>query len=131
MILPFLVAIERLFLSSWYQKNLQNWKIGEANSSAIQNISVTVSSVVIANFICNPLSFNTIKVSHFSLLTSFLRTYNLSDSCYFSIKISTILEYIKKNWYFCSRKVLRGTPYMSFQDIRCGIIYTNNYGLQI
>lgn len=41
--------------SSWYQKNLQK-------SSAIQNNSVILSSLIIAIIICKPFCFSTIKL---------------------------------------------------------------------
>ena len=49
-------------------------------SSAIQNNSVTLSSVIIAIIVCNSLYFNTIKLQHFSLTTKFLSTYISSNS---------------------------------------------------
>ena len=56
-------------------KNLQK-------SSAIQNNSVTLSSVIIAIIVCNSLYFNTIKVQQFSLITKFSSTYISSNSRY-------------------------------------------------
>ena len=52
------VAIEQVFTSG-HQKNCRNHFL-------IQNISVTLSSVIIANLVCNPLLFNTIKVQLFA-----------------------------------------------------------------
>lgn len=56
-------------------KNLQK-------SSAIQNNSVTLSSVIIAIIVCNSLYLSTIKLQQFSLITKFSSTYNSSNSRY-------------------------------------------------
>ena len=47
---------------------------------AIQNNSVTLSSVIIAIFVCNSLYFSTIKIQQISLITKFTSTYNSSNS---------------------------------------------------
>ena len=60
-------------------KNLQK-------SSAIQNISVTLSSVIIAIFVCNCLNVNALKLQQISLITKFIDTYNSSNSRYFIVK---------------------------------------------
>ncbi|WP_298950098.1 hypothetical protein, partial [uncultured Alloprevotella sp.] len=46
-------------------KNLQK-------SSAIQNISVTLFSVIMAIFVCNYLNVNTLKLQQISLITKFI-----------------------------------------------------------
>ena len=51
-------------------------------SSAIQKISVILSSVIIAIFVCNYLYFNTLKLQQISLITKFIDTYNSSNSRY-------------------------------------------------
>ena len=51
-----------------------------AKSSAIQNISITLFSVIIAIIVCIHLYFNTIKIQQFSLITNFLDCYNSSNS---------------------------------------------------
>ena len=56
-------------------KNLQK-------SSAIQNISVTLSSVIIAIFVCNCLYISSLKLQQISLITKFIDTYNSSNSRY-------------------------------------------------
>src|SRR3712207_937709 len=61
-------------------KNLQK-------SSAIQNISITLSSVIIAIFVCNPLFFSTIKLQQISLITKFISTYNSSNSRYLAMNV--------------------------------------------
>ena len=53
-------------------KNLQK-------SSAIQNISVTLSSVIIAIFVCNCLYISSLKLQQISLITKFIDTYNSSN----------------------------------------------------
>ena len=67
-------------------KNLQK-------SSAIQNNSVTLSSVIIAIVVCSSLCFNTIKffasfkeTPKFSLITKFSSTYISSNSRYNDIQ---------------------------------------------
>ena len=59
-------------------KNLQK-------SSAIQNISVILSSVIIAVFVCNYLYINTLKLQQISLITKFIDIYNSSNSRYLNI----------------------------------------------
>ena len=54
-------------------------------SSAIQKISVILSSVIIAIFVCNYLYFNTLKLQQISLITKFIDTYNSSNSRYLNI----------------------------------------------
>ena len=54
-------------------KNLQK-------SSAIQNNSITLLSVIIAIIVCNFLKISTIKLQQFSLITKFTITYNSSNS---------------------------------------------------
>lgn len=56
-------------------KNLQK-------SSAIQNISVTLSSVIIAIFVCKCLYISSLKLQQISLITNFINTYNSSNSRY-------------------------------------------------
>ena len=56
-------------------KNLQK-------SSAIQNNSITLLSVIIAIIVCNSLYFSTIKLQQFSLITKFTTTYISSNSRY-------------------------------------------------
>ena len=56
-------------------KNLQK-------SSAIQNISVTLSSVIIAIFVCNCLFISPLKLQRISLIIKFIDTYNSSNSRY-------------------------------------------------
>lgn len=56
-------------------KNLQK-------SSAIQNNSVILSSVIIAIIVCKPLYLNTIKLQQFSLITKITDAYNSSNSRY-------------------------------------------------
>ena len=60
-----------------------------AKSSAIQNNSINLSSVVIAIIVCISLYFSTIKLQQFSLITKFSCTYISSNSRYGSIS-STI-----------------------------------------
>ena len=62
-----------LYFIIMVSKNLQK-------SSSIQNISLILSSMIIAKFICNILLFKIIKVQSFSQITNFLSTYNLSNS---------------------------------------------------
>lgn len=57
-------------------KNLQK-------SSAIQNNSITLSSVIIAIIVCKSLYFSTIKLQQFSLITKSSNTYISSNSRYF------------------------------------------------
>ena len=59
-------------------KNLQK-------SSAIQNISVILSSVIIAIFVCNSMYIKTLKLQQISLITKFIDTYNSSNSRYLNI----------------------------------------------
>ena len=91
-----------LYFSIMASKNLQK-------SSAIQNNSVTLSSVIIAIIVCNSLYFNTIKLQQFSLITKFSSTYISSNSRYINIgRIYVrylnsgifqhkVLEYVKVN----------------------------------
>ena len=57
------------------QKNLQK-------SSAIQNNSITLLSVIIAIIVRNSFFFSTIKIRQFSLITNFISIYNSSNSRY-------------------------------------------------
>ena len=52
----------------------------------MQNISVILSSVIIAIFVCNYLNINTLKLQQISLITKFIDTYNSSNSRYFRMK---------------------------------------------
>lgn len=54
-------------------KNLQK-------SSAIQNNSITLSSVIVAIIVCKYLCFSTIKMQWLSLITKFTDVYNSSNS---------------------------------------------------
>ena len=67
--------LSAVYFSIMASKNLQK-------SSARQNNSVTLSSVIIAIIVCNSLYFNTIKVQQFSLITKFSSTYISSYSRY-------------------------------------------------
>ena len=64
-----------VYFSIWASKTLQK-------SSAIQKISVTLSSVIIAIIVCKLLIFSTLKLQQFSLITKFLDTYISSNSRY-------------------------------------------------
>ena len=68
-------------------KNLQK-------SSAIQNISVTLSSVIIAIIVCNVLIFNTLKLQQFSLITKFFNNYNSSNSRYIIIDFNNVQQQV-------------------------------------
>ncbi|WP_454894640.1 hypothetical protein, partial [Alloprevotella tannerae] len=46
----------------------------------IQNISVTLASVIIAIFVCNSMYINTLKLQQISLITKSIDTYNSSNS---------------------------------------------------
>lgn len=70
-----------VYFASMASKKHAELKIGVAKSSAIQNISVTLTSVIIAFFVCNSLYFITIKIQQISLITKFSRIYNLSNRC--------------------------------------------------
>ncbi|WP_394370805.1 4Fe-4S binding protein [Prevotella herbatica] len=65
---PFIIAPFMLFFNVYFtiiaSKNLQK-------SSAIQNISVTLSSVIIVIIVCNVLIFNTLNLQQFSLIIKF------------------------------------------------------------
>ena len=50
----------------------------------LQRFSVTLSSVIIAIFVCNCLYFSSLKLQQISLITKFIDTYNSSNSRYFS-----------------------------------------------
>lgn len=62
-----------VFIAIFASKNLQK-------TFAIQNISIILSSVIIANFVCNSLFFSTIKLQQISLIAKFINTYNSSNS---------------------------------------------------
>ena len=62
-----------VYFSIWASKTLQK-------SSAIQKISVTLSSVIIAIIVCKLLIFSTLKLQQFSLITKFSDTYISSNS---------------------------------------------------
>ena len=64
-----------VYFSIWASKTLQK-------SSAIQKISVTLSSVIIAIIVCKLLIFSTLKLQQFSLITKFSDTYISSNSRY-------------------------------------------------
>ena len=61
-------------------KKLAELKIDVVKSSAIQNNSVTLSSVIIAIIVCKSLYFSTIKLQQFSLITKSSNTYISSNS---------------------------------------------------
>ena len=46
----------------------------------LQRFSVTLSSVIIATFVCNSFSFNTIKTQQVSLVSKFTAIYDSLDS---------------------------------------------------
>lgn len=52
----------------------------QQKSSAIQNNSITLSSVIVAIIVCKYLCFSTIKMQWFSLITKFTDVYNSSNS---------------------------------------------------
>lgn len=68
-IFPLFECFEHIFCHHCIKKNLQK-------SSAIQNISITLSLVIIAIIVCNSLYFSTIKLQQFSLIAKFTDTYN-------------------------------------------------------
>ena len=72
MIEPFMLLF-MVYFPIWASKTLQK-------SSAIQKISVTLSSVIIAIIVCKPLIFSTLKLQQFSLITKFSDTYISSNS---------------------------------------------------
>ena len=55
--------------------------------------------MIIANFVCIPLSFNTIKVQLFSLITNFLSNYNSSNSRKLQLSVENYPE-LKANEQF-------------------------------
>ena len=59
----------------------------------LQRFSVTLSSVIIAIFVCNYLNVNTLKLQQISLITKFIDTYNSSNSRYFIRSSSFIIVY--------------------------------------
>ena len=48
----------------------------------LQQFSVTLSSVIIAIFVCNSMYINTLKLQQISLITKSIDTYNSSNSRY-------------------------------------------------
>ena len=48
----------------------------------LQRFSVTLSSVIIAIFVCNYLYISPLKLQQISLITKFIDTYNSSNSRY-------------------------------------------------
>ena len=72
-------------------KNLQK-------SSAIQNISVTLASVIIAIFVCNSMYINTLKLQQISLITKSIDTYNSSNSRYLRFDKLICTVYIDYRW---------------------------------
>ena len=58
-----------LYFAIIASKNLQK-------SYAIQDISITLFSMIIAIMACNSLYFSTVKLQQFSLITKFTDTYN-------------------------------------------------------
>ena len=76
MIEPFMLLF-MVYFPIWASKTLQK-------SSAIQKISVTLSSVIIAIIVCKLLIFSTLKLQQFSLITKFSDTYISSNSRYLS-----------------------------------------------
>ena len=73
-----LVLLFIVYFPIWASKTLQK-------SSAIQKISVTLSSVIIAIIVCKLLIFSTLKLQQFSLITKFSDTYISSNSRYFTV----------------------------------------------
>ena len=71
-----------VYFATIASKNLQK-------SSAIQNISVTLSSVIIAIFVCNCLYISSLKLQQISLITKFIDTYNSSNSRYLRVLPNT------------------------------------------
>ena len=51
----------------------------------LQRFSVTLSSMIIAIFVCNYLYVNILKLQQISLITKSIDTYNSSNSRYLSI----------------------------------------------
>jgi len=74
-------------------------KISEAKSSAIQNNSITLHSMIIAIIVCNTLFFSTIKLQQFSIITKFTRIYNSSNSHY-NNKRNEIIKYFTSAFLF-------------------------------
>ena len=68
-----LVLLFMVYFPIWASKTLQK-------SSAIQKISVTLSSVIIVIIVCKLLIFSTLKLQQFSLITKFSDTYISSNS---------------------------------------------------
>lgn len=62
-----------VYFSIWASKTMQK-------PTAIQNISVTLFSVIIAMIVCKLLIFSINKVTTFLLITKFLGTYISSNS---------------------------------------------------
>ena len=81
-----------VYFSIWASKTLQK-------SSAIQKISVTLSSVIIAIIVCKLLIFSTLKLQQFSLITKFLDSYISSNSRYFTAESKGLMSsnYTKSN----------------------------------
>ena len=62
----------------------------------LQQFSVTLSSVIIAIFVCNCLYFSSLKLQQISLITKFIDIYNSSNSryirCYLLLLIGTLVR---------------------------------------
>lgn len=80
-------------------KKFAELKISEAKSSAIQNNSITLHSIIIAIIVCNTLFFSTIKLQQFSIITKFTRIYNSSNSHY-NNKRNEIIKYFTSAFLF-------------------------------
>lgn len=80
-------------------KKFAELKISEAKSSAIQNNSITLHSMIITIIVCNTLFFSTIKLQQFSIITKFTRIYNSSNSHY-NNKRNEIIKYFTSAFLF-------------------------------
>ena len=63
----------------------------------LQRFSVTLSSVIIAIFVCNCLYFSSLKLQQISLITKFIDTYNSSNSRYYTLGQYTFKTSQKNN----------------------------------
>lgn len=80
-------------------KKFAELKISETKSSAIQNNSITLHSMIITIIVCNTLFFSTIKLQQFSIITKFTRIYNSSNSHY-NNKRNEIIKYFTSAFLF-------------------------------
>ena len=92
-------------------------------SSAIQNILVTLSSVIIAIFVCSYLYISSLELQQILLITKFIDTYNSSNSRY----LDDVVKEAKGNMRVIEQKLGLEFGFLNDNDVMIVLIKKEDF----